>query len=120
MQFTNPRLHAEFPDWPMGGNRRGPCVFNIEHKPGKGWRFTRQTTGKPKTHTYGGKAAIVDGDDGRTYLLQFAGLYDFITIYASSLLCADPKEIGGDNAVWPKDARYTALKALIDAANKVP
>jgi len=117
VQFFNPRLHAEFTDWPMGRSKRGPCVFDVEHKPGKGYRFSRTTTGKPKTSTYGGKAAIVDGDNGKTYLLQCAGRYDFVTIHRSDMMCADPAEIGMESAVWPKDARYAALMALIDQAN---
>jgi len=117
MKFTNPRLHAEFPDWPLGGSKRGPCVFNVEHNAKRGWRFARTTTGKPKTSTFGGNAAIVDGDDGRTYLIQQAGMYDFITIYRSDMLCADPAVIGGDHSVWSADPRYADLMALIKQAN---
>lgn len=73
MKFTNPRIHATFTNWPLGGNRRGVCVFHVEHNVKKGFRFTRTTTGKPKLKTYGGRAAIVDGDDGRTYLIQDQG-----------------------------------------------
>jgi hypothetical protein len=83
MKFSNPRLRAEFDDWPLGGNKRGKCVFQIEHDQKRGWRVTRTTTGKPKVRTYGGQAAIVDCDNGRTYILQFARIYDFITIIRS-------------------------------------
>jgi len=67
--FSNPRLTATFDNWPLGGARRGRCVFGIEFNPNKGYRFTRVTTGKPKVTTYGGAGAIVDGSDGRTYLI---------------------------------------------------
>ena len=120
--FTNPRLQATFEDWPLG-NRRGRCVFAVESKAGKGFRFTRTTTGKPKAHTYGGQAAIVDGSDGRTYLLQFAGLYDFIKVSRSDFMDADPKVVGdtvSSSAVFEQHERFIELKALIKQANPLP
>jgi hypothetical protein len=118
--FTNPRLVAEFNDWPMGGNKRGYCVFKIEHNSKRGYRHTRQTTGKLKTATFGGKGAIVDGDDGRTYLIQFAGLYDFINVWKSDF----PIKVAGEQVtgkagggIFREDARYEELKALIMQAN---
>ena len=118
MKFTNPRTHAEFTDWPLGGTRRGRCVFGIEYKPKKGWRITRTTTGKPKLGTYGGQIAIVDGDDGKTYLIQRAGQFDFISIHGSDMKCAEPKDIGGESSVFPRDGRYKELLMLIEQANK--
>jgi hypothetical protein len=111
--FRNPRLSAIFADWPMGGNKRGVCTFRVEYKEGKGFRFVRQTTGKAKTATYGGLSAIVDGSDGRTYLLQMAGGFDFITVRQSDFLCADPQVLGYHHAVFPQDFNYAELKALI-------
>jgi hypothetical protein len=110
--FSNPRLEAKFDDWPLGGNRRGPCRFWFENKKGK-YRVCRQTTGKPKTQTYGGKGCIVDGDDGRTYILQFAGVYDFIQVHGSDFMNANEKVVGKSGGVFPEDARYAELKALI-------
>lgn len=119
--FSNPRLRAEFSDWPIGGSRRGKCVFNIEHKAGKGHRLTRVTenpkTGgwyKPQVNTYGGEAAIVDGSDGRTYVLQRAQGYSFIYIWRSDLFQ------GG--TVHPSEdrVRFDTLNALIEEANKPP
>lgn len=115
--FSNPRLAADFPDWPMGGNKRGRCTFTVEYNPKRGYRFIRQTTGKPKATTFGGPAAIVDGSDGRTYLLQKAGMYDFISVYGSNLLCADPAAIGCDHTRWPKHTEYAELSMLIFQAN---
>lgn len=117
MNFHNPRLRAEIPDWPMGGSRRATCTFAVEHKPGKGWRFTKQTTGKPKTTTYAGKGCIVDGDDGKTYLLQHAGQFDFITIRSSDLLCADPSVLGHDHTTQHgEEDRFNTLMDLIEEA----
>jgi len=116
VKFSNPRLQATFTDWPLGGNRRGQCVFVVETHPKRGFRFTRTTTGKPKTATYGGKAAIVDGDDGRTYLIQHAGQFDFIKIWGSDFMCVDEQKVG-KSSVWPQDEQYAELQALIDQAN---
>lgn len=84
--FSNPRLVAEFQDWPLGGNKRGYCKFWVEFDKKRGYRVGRQTTGKPKFTTYGGQACLVDGSDGRTYVLIVASLYDFITIKRSDFL----------------------------------
>lgn len=77
--YSNPRLHAEIDNWPLGGSRRGLAVFDIEAKPGKGERGVRKTNGAPKTLTFARKARIVDGDDGRTYIAELSG-YGHISI----------------------------------------
>ena len=116
LTFTNPRLNAQFDNWPSG-SKRVNCVFNIESHPKRGFRCTRTTTGKPKANTYGGKAAIVDGSDGRTYLIQHAGLYDFIKVSASDFMDAQEAVIGFKSAVFPDHPMYAVLKALIEQAN---
>ena len=121
LTFTNPRLHAEFADWPNGFRGVVPCVFNVEHNAKKGYRVTRQTTGKVKADTYGGKAAIVAGSDGKTYILQFAGVYDCIKVARSDFMCADgalatDKDLHKHSA-WPEDDCYMMLKNLILQAN---
>jgi hypothetical protein len=87
-------------------------VFRIEPHPKKPatFRVTRTTTGKPKTKTYGGHAAIVDGSDGRTYILQFAAGFDFIMVSRSDFKDAR-------SPVWPRDGEYIALAELIQQAN---
>ncbi len=96
--FTNPRLRAEFDDWPSGG-KRVRCVFEVERHAKRGWRFSRTTTGKPKTSTFSGQAAIVDGSDGRTYLLQISHAYGFVMIKRSDFLDATG-EIGRQASVF--------------------
>lgn len=88
LTFSNPRQTATFPDWPLGGNRRGNCTFTMEYKEGKGYRIVKQTTGKPKVATYGGKGAIVDGSDGKTYIIQFTAQFDFIRIMRHDFMSA--------------------------------
>lgn len=93
IEFTNPRLKAEFDDWPIGGSLRGKCVFQV-HRDKRGYRIERRTTNKngqwckPKFTTYSGQAAIVDGSDGRTYILQVDDGYGFIKISRSDFLDA--------------------------------
>jgi hypothetical protein len=108
--FSNPRLHAEFTDWPLGGAKRGLCVFHIEHNPKRGYRFTRVTTGKPKTCTYGREGAIVDGSDGKTYLIQRAGSFNFISIYRHDFMSAS-FGTNGDHSIFPEN---TELFAIMD------
>lgn len=110
LTFTNPRLHAEFTDWPLGGSKRGACTFNIEHNPKRGYRLTRTTFGKPKVGTYSGPAAIVDGDDGRTYVLQVAAGYGFIKVTKSDFY--------DNETVFQEDspARHAELLTLIETA----
>ena len=117
--FSNPRLRAEFDDWPLGGSRRGRCVFQVEQHPKRGYRVARTTTGKPKFTTYHGPTAIVDGSNGRTYILCRADPYGFITIYRSDFFCAPKDEIGRDHAVFPDKEPdvFRELMALIVAAN---
>jgi len=125
IRFTNPRLEATFDDWPMGGTKRGSCTFTVEHNAKRGWRFVRQTTfngrtAKPKTATYGGKAAIVDGEDGRTYLIQFAGQFDFIKISAHDFKDAHADKIERESGVFPESSPedYATLAKLIEQANE--
>ena len=119
--FSNPRLHAEFNDWPSG-SRRVKCTFHVEHHSKHGWRVTRQTEHYAlKKTAYGGKPAIVDGSDGRTYLLQIADMYNFITIYSSDLRSANTTAFGGSGSdvVFASDVSlYATLKSLIDAAHQ--
>jgi hypothetical protein len=86
LPFSNPRLVAEFNDWPIGGNHRGQCKFVVELGNKRGIRISRTTTDKngawckPKFTTYGGPAVIVDGSDGKTYILQAVPIYNGIHV----------------------------------------
>ena len=113
--FSNPRLSATFDNWPSGGKRVN-CTFLVE-KGTKSYRFSRTTTGKPKFNTYGGLAAIVDGSNGRTYLLQKSRFYDFIKVSASDFMDAPKDQIGFEAAVFPQHEQYAMLNALIEQAN---
>lgn len=100
MKFSNPRLVAEFPDWPIGGNNRGMCKFFVENGGKKGVRVVRQTQDKhgnwckPKANVYGLAAAIVDGNDGKTYILQ-TSVYG-LTVYTHDFKSGD--SVRGDHS----------------------
>lgn len=120
--FSNPRLKAEFNDWPSGSHRV-KCVFEVIHKPGKGWKFNR-TTWNPKTGlpnkpkadiAFGRQACIVDGDDGRTYLIQRTASFNAISVYSSDFYSA---QIDGNNSYFSVGhPLYAVLSDLIDQAN---
>lgn len=109
--LSNPRLEAVIEDYPLGGNKRGRCVFKVENNPKRGNRVGRTTTGKTKYDVYGGATAIVDGSNGRTYILQDAGVYGFIKVKRSDFM--DATDTFGKSAVFPGDERYEELKALL-------
>jgi len=69
MKYSNPRMKAVIPDWPSG-RHIVEATFAIEIHPTRGERATRVTTGAVKKLTYAYKARIVDGDDGRTYIIE--------------------------------------------------
>lgn len=117
--LSNPRIKAEFTDWPLGGGKRGNCVFEVEHNPKKGYRVSRQTFGKPKCNTYGGKAVIVDGSNGKTYILQRSLMWENITISRSDFMNATGTELGIDGnsaaSVSKGNPAYDELLAIINS-----
>lgn len=132
IKFSNPRLYAAFSDWPLGGTRRGHCAFSVETDPKKGQRVSRITTGKPKYTTYGDRMCVVDGDNGRTYILQEKTTYghsirvimhdlmydataDLKTPNHSSYFSKEPITSDPD---WAVEERliFTQLLLLLDAA----
>lgn len=113
--FSNPRLKAVIEDWPSG-KQRVTCTFEVEAKKGKGERVNRITTGKPKSTTYTDWMCIVDGDDGKTYLLgadRGAGDYSVVTIWPGTLQ-------NGVEYVYKRgqEERYLGLIALVNQAHE--
>lgn len=114
LTFSNPRCTAEFNDWPIGGANRGQCKFAVERN-NRGERVSRQTTNKhgvwckPKYSNYGKEACIVDGSDGKTYIL-LANNSGFITVYRHDFM--SPERSG----IFQHDADYAATLDLIRSA----
>lgn len=103
--YSNPRMSAVIDNWPIGRNKC-TATFQIEDGGQKGQRAVRTTVGKPKKLTYATKARIVDGDDGRTYIVELA-YHGGITVMKGTMdHMAEPEPI------WPKDDRYPEMLAL--------
>lgn len=120
LTFSNPRRQAIIPDWPLGRDQRGPATFTVESDPRKGERIARVTTGKPKRTTYAHKACVVDGSNGRTYLLLYDRQFGESVRIASSDMQRDAPqaETGLDSAyVRPDDPDFATLKALVLSAS---
>ena len=118
--FSNPRLNASFSDWPLGGSKRGNCTFTVETHPKRGQRVLRTTTGKPKASTYSTFCAIVDGSDGRTYLLHYSNRYgnESVSIYQSdNAHCAHFGESGDHYHVKGNSPLFDTLVTLVKQAN---
>lgn len=115
VKFSNPRLVAEFTDWPIGGNNRGLCRFAVEDNGKKGKRVSRTTADKngrlckPKYTTYSDHQAIVDGDDGKTYILSL-GVYGFVSIHRHDFMSAER------SGCFDSDPDFAEVVALVKSA----
>lgn len=88
IKLSNPRLLVEIPDYPLGGDKRGLCVFAVHRHKKKGYRVSKQTFGKPKYTTYSGQCCIVDGEDGRTYILSNSKFGGMVSVWRSDFKMA--------------------------------
>lgn len=110
--YRNPRMTAAFTDWPSGSHRVY-VIFTIERHPKRGERATRVTqdpltgrTSAPKALTYARAARIVDGDDGKTYIIELT-LYGTISVMQSNMQYQA-------ESVAESDPRYAALRAMFE------
>jgi len=80
LTFSNPRTETIIKDWPLGRQQRGNAEFTVEiKKEGKKERIIRRTEKpnaggawcQPKKETYAKVVRIVDGSDGKLYILSF-------------------------------------------------
>lgn len=113
IQYSNPRLAASFTDWPSGRHRT-TAHFSIETHPKRGERAVRVTlhpvTGAPsapKMLTYAKQVRIVDGDDGRTYLLELSMWTHFVTVMRGDMKFQE-------EVIYDTDERYPALLAMFE------
>lgn len=108
--YSNPRLEAVIENWPSGA-KRTTAHFKIEARPGKGERATRFTidpkTGQAsaiKVLTFATKARIVDGDDGRIYIIE-KSMAGFISVMRGDMKFEH-------ESVWTTAPRFAAMDAL--------
>lgn len=110
MTFSNPRTEAMIEDWPFG-SLRCRAKFWVERHPRRGMRVCRQTENKdrgwnkPKATSYAPSSVIVDGSDGRTYILSRSG-YRWL-----HLMNGDMKYSHG--MIPEDDPRFEATAALL-------
>ena len=104
--FSNFRAGDTIQNWPLGSNKRGPCVFAREIHPKRGMRISRTTTGAPKFTTYSPAICIADGSDGRTYILSFDDFYGCIFVMKSDL-----KSTAFN--VWQRDCSHAWLREQV-------
>ena len=102
--YTKPRLEATIENWPYG-RHRVTAFFTIE-KGKRGERAVRVTENpkrgglnKPKKLTYALKSRIVEGDDGRVYILSLSH-FGQITVFESNFKY-ERETIHQDNARYP-------------------
>lgn len=112
--YRNPRTFAEFTNWPYGRRLKTVCTFTVEtldtggtHKERISKVTINPTTGrenKAKKTTFAPAVRIVDGSDGKTYLIQKSG-------YGSSLY-VKKSDFFDYESIYESDERYTATMAL--------
>jgi len=104
MNLSNPRRQAVIPDWPSG-NERVQALFSVERNHILGERIARITNGKPKRTKYYERIRIVDGDDGKIYLLGLTIDFGMIVII--------PGTLTGTEYLQPDDSRFNELKRIL-------
>jgi hypothetical protein len=114
LQYSNPRQDCTITDWPYG-QYRTTARFYIDRDAKRGERGVRTTidpkTGrvsKPKTLTYAAQACIVDGSDGKIYILELAKGYTHFSIMQSNMQFQQ-------EAIFEGDERFEKLGALLRA-----
>jgi len=109
--YSNPRKSALFHDWPWGSKFKTTCSFAIEQSQTHGERAVRVVFDPktnepcaPKKLTFSVRQLIVDGDDGKTYILCK-------TIYGNiSVMRSDMKF--SHESIHERDERFPALMAM--------
>ena len=105
-KYSNPRTEAVIKDWPSG-SKRVEARFYVETHPKRGQRAVRVTTGAPKKLTYAERVRIVDGDDGKTYILEHSRNYGHITVMGGCMKFQH-------EVIFERDARYASILALLN------
>lgn len=105
INYSNPRTHAVIPDWP-NGRKRTTATFSIECDAKRGERAVRTTDGAPKKLSYAAKVRIVDGDDGKTYIMELTA-YGHISIMRGDMKYQH-------ETVFEDNPRYPELRAMFD------
>jgi len=116
MEYSNPRKEVVVNDWPYSRALRTKCTFTVEKGKGKE-RAVRVTvnpkTGRenpPKRLTYARKVLFVDGDNGRTYVLNLTG--NAISVMQGNMRFSE-------EYIGPDDSRFETLLAMFEENDDV-
>lgn len=110
--YTNPRKSVTIEDWPYG-QQRTKVTFEIDAN-NRGERCIRTTinpkTGrptKPKAATYSPLVRLVDGSDGRIYIMSYTE-YGFIKVMQGNMKFEH-------EVIHRDDSRFAELVTLLHA-----
>jgi hypothetical protein len=110
IKLSNFRRSATIEVWPLGGGKRGRCVFQHEANK-RGQRILRTTTGAPKATTYYQRIALADGDDGRIHIVGFSE-YGMLCVMASDMR-------HGEFTLYPKDDLFETYRQQLFAVTEI-
>jgi hypothetical protein len=96
-------------DWPLGGGKRGTCLFHHESNK-RGQRILRTTTGKPKASTYYMRVCLVDGSDGKTHYIGYSQ-YGFLSVMSCDMQHSD-------FSIHPHDPNFDEYKRRLFEATE--
>ena len=101
MQYSNPRLRAAIQGWPSGRYDKTVALFVINRDAKRGERCERVTEklngslSKPKLGIYAPITRIMDGDDGKTYIVSLTE-YGSISVMQGNLKYSEEYISDGD------------------------
>lgn len=119
MNYSNPRKEDTFTDWPSG-RYRTTARFYVETCPRTGRERMCRVTVNPKTGrecapkklTYALRMRLVDGDDGKTYIIEDNTDYGHITVFNSTMDSNHETLYAG--RYGNKDPRFDDVMRLFD------
>jgi hypothetical protein len=92
MLYTEIHTALQIEDYPLGGRKRGIARYRVTTEPrqGKLQRVERTTehnnqVSKARKLTYGKRAAILVGADGRVYPVVWSQHYEVFSVYKSNM-----------------------------------
>jgi hypothetical protein len=106
MRLPRSATPSSLRQWPTWGSKRVEARFYVERHATRGDRAVRVTTGAPKKLTYAWAVRIVDGDDGKTYILEYSAPYRHVTVMQSNMKYQH-------EVIHDSNPRYEALLDLL-------
>ncbi len=114
LTYANPRMEAVINDWPSGSHRvQARFWVQVTNRGERACRTTANPkTGKPcapKILTYAQRMRIVDGSDGKIYIIEDNSNYGHITVMQSNLQY-------NHETIHRGEPRHSEVMALFDYA----